>query len=167
MTAPVYIVAKHRHTKAQVFRQLTTDGNGNFSTTFTPGKNATYAAYYAGRVSTANHPGDVPAFSLAVGINVAPKVTITKASKKSYHLGAFTVTGKVAPSARGQKVYLVLVDALGNHKNLAYVTVGKGSVFKFHEAVLRKKGSYNLQVQIPARGSFAAGKSKPFVLKRT
>jgi hypothetical protein len=165
--ATVYIVAKHNKSKAQVFRQLTTNGTGNFSTTFTPGKNATYAAYYGGKVSTAGHPGDVAAFSLGENINVAPKVTITSESKKSYHLGAFTLKGKVAPGARGQKVYLVLVDSLGNHKNLAYVTVGKGSTFKFHEAVLRKKGSYHVEVQIPAHGDFAAGKSKPVTLKRT
>jgi hypothetical protein len=166
--ATVYILAKSTaHAKIQLFRQLTTNSKGDFTTSFTPTANAIYAAYYGGKVGSAGTPGDIPAISIFQTIDVAPKVTISSHSAKSYHLGAFSVKGKVSPSSKGQKVYLVQVSELGVHKTLAYVTVGKGSKFSFHEAVLRKKGTYKVQVQIKKHGRHAAGKSKTFTLKRT
>jgi hypothetical protein len=165
--ATVYILVRHGKKKARVFRQLTTNSNGAYHVTFTPTSNATYAALYAGRAGTATSPGDSAALSILATVGVAPKITITSASKKSYHLGAFTVTGKVAPGSRGKRVYLATVDPLGNHKKIAYVTVGKGSKFRFHEALLRKKGTYHLQVLIAAHGQLSAGHSATFTIRRT
>jgi hypothetical protein len=146
---------------AAVYRTLTTDGTGRWSTTFAPAFNASYFAGFVGDAAVS------PATSGAARTLVAPRVRIWSPLNRSTSSSAsvLRVTGKVAPNKAGRVVVLYYVTRTHRLVKLTASRLSARSTFVLRYRL--KRGTWHLRVVIGRSPGNVYGSSPTLTVRRT